>query len=160
MQLNRAKKNKVCSSMHLTDVVTAPAVMKNPLPVQGRHWMMDLSECRCDVNLLKHKMALEDSFVSACENAGMTVVGKVFHQFQPSGVTGVVLLAESHVSVHTWPEHNFVAIDVYVCNHERDNTPRGAALAKHLASLFCAAVPAQRDVARASVVTGDSSAHP
>jgi S-adenosylmethionine decarboxylase len=130
---------------------TDGAQVIQPAQVQGRHWLLDLSDCRCHPSLLEDKSILESQFVRACKGAGMTVVGQVFHQFQPSGVTGVVLLCESHVSVHTWPEQGFVAIDVYVCNHERDNTGRGAALASLFTAAFRSERPQQRHVARASV---------
>ena len=60
--------------------------------------------------------------------SGMTVVGDSFHQFEPQGVTGTVLLAESHLAIHTWPEHGFVTIDVYVCNYTTDNTAKAERL--------------------------------
>jgi S-adenosylmethionine decarboxylase len=56
------------------------------------------------------------------EDAGLTIVGDRFHQFEPQGVTGTVLLAESHLAIHTWPESGFVTLDVYVCNYTTDNT--------------------------------------
>src|SRR5881227_2097670 len=56
------------------------------------------------------------------EASGMTIVGERFFQFQPQGVTGTVLLAESHLAIHTWPEARFVTVDVYVCNYTTDNT--------------------------------------
>jgi len=64
----------------------------------------------------------------ALEEAGMTVVGESFHQFTPAGVTGTVLLAESHLAIHTWPEHGFVTVDVYVCNYTTDNTAKAEQL--------------------------------
>ncbi|MEM0963535.1 MAG: adenosylmethionine decarboxylase, partial [Bacteroidota bacterium] len=51
----------------------------------------------------------------ACRAAGATVLGAQFHQFQPEGVTGIVLLSESHASVHTWPEAGLVTLDVFTC---------------------------------------------
>jgi S-adenosylmethionine decarboxylase proenzyme len=62
------------------------------------------------------------------EASGMTIVGDRFFQFEPQGVTGTVLLAESHLAIHTWPEHGFVTIDVYVCNYTTDNTAKAEAL--------------------------------
>ena len=55
---------------------------------------------------------------------GLTVVGERFYQFEPQGVTGTVLLAESHIAIHTWPEAGFVTVDVYVCNCTTDNTAK------------------------------------
>ena len=66
--------------------------------------------------------ALARVCVDAASVAGLTVVGERFFQFEPQGVTGTVLLAESHLAIHTWPEHGFVTIDVYVCNYMTDNT--------------------------------------
>ena len=60
--------------------------------------------------------------------SGMTVVGDRFFQFEPQGVTGTVLLAESHLAIHTWPEHGFVTIDVYVCNYTTDNSAKAERL--------------------------------
>ena len=55
---------------------------------------------------------------------GGAVVGESFYQFEPQGVTGTVLLAESHIAIHTWPEAGFVTVDVYVCNLHTDNTAK------------------------------------
>ena len=71
--------------------------------------------------------ALRDLCVSAARDAGLTVVGERFFQFEPQGVTGTVLLAESHIAIHTWPEAGFVTVDVYVCNYTTDNTARPSA---------------------------------
>ncbi len=60
--------------------------------------------------------------------AGLTIVGDSFYQFEPQGVTGTVLLAESHLAIHTWPEHGFVTVDVYVCNYQSDNSAKAEAL--------------------------------
>lgn len=58
---------------------------------------------------------LEHALAAACTDGGATVVGTRFHHFTPHGVTGVVLLAESHVAIHTWPEHGYAAVDVFTC---------------------------------------------
>ena len=66
--------------------------------------------------------------------SGLTVVGDAFHQSSPQGVTGTVLLAESHLAIHTWPEHGFVTVDVYVCNLATDNTAKAERLFRALQS--------------------------
>jgi S-adenosylmethionine decarboxylase proenzyme len=66
------------------------------------------------------------------EDAGLTIVGDRFHQFEPQGVTGTVLLAESHLAIHTWPESGFVTLDVYVCNYTSDNTLKAERVFKAL----------------------------
>ena len=60
----------------------------------------------------------------AVDEAGLAIVGDRFFQFEPHGVTGTVLLAESHLAIHTWPEAGFVTLDVYVCNYTTDNTAK------------------------------------
>ena len=65
---------------------------------------------------------LRELCVAAAQRADLTVVGERFFQFEPQGVTGTVLLAESHLAIHTWPEAGFVTLDVYVCNYTTDNT--------------------------------------
>jgi S-adenosylmethionine decarboxylase len=124
----------------------------------GHHWLLDLSECRCDRLLLQQSEALERRCVAACNDSGMQIVGQQFHQFAPHGVTGVVLLAESHLTVHTWPEIAFVAADVYVCDYESKNFVKGQRLVEALKLLFGAAVVSARDVSRASVPRGTVNA--
>ena len=82
----------------------------------------------------------------AVATAGLTAVGDLFHAFPPpaeqgpGGITGMVLLAESHLAVHTWPELGAVTLDVYVCNLQEDNSARAAAL---LAALEAGFAPAR-----------------
>ena len=74
----------------------------------------------------------------------LTPVGEVFYSFKPtaphpggqSGVTGVVLLAESHVAIHTWPELNAVTLDVYVCNFDQDNSKKAQQLMQQMILAF------------------------
>jgi S-adenosylmethionine decarboxylase len=70
--------------------------------------------------------------VAAAHATGLTVVGDSFHQFEPQGVTGTVLLAESHLAIHTWPEFGFVTVDVYVCNLATDNSDKAKQLFRAL----------------------------
>ena len=73
----------------------------------------------------------------AVAEAGLQAVGELFHRFPaPGGVTGVVLLTESHLAVHTWPELDAVTLDVYVCNMGTDNSARAQALLSALQTAF------------------------
>jgi S-adenosylmethionine decarboxylase len=63
---------------------------------------------------------LERIMIRIAERAGFTVVGRSFHQFEPHGTTGVLVLAESHFSAHTYPENNMIYIDVFCCSPEFD----------------------------------------
>ena len=74
----------------------------------------------------------------------------MFHQFEPAGVTGVVLLAESHLSVHTWPELRFAAVGVYVCDFNRENAGRGGVLAEAIHAPMRATTSMCRTVAAGS----------
>lgn len=79
----------------------------------GRHLLLDVRDV--DPTLLNAPDALRRRIVRVARAAGATVVGSRFRRFAPQGITGVVLLAESHVTVHTWPELGFAAFDVFTC---------------------------------------------
>ena len=105
--------------------------------MKGLHLTGDLAGCRCTALLLTDPAALEACCVAAVESAGLRRVNQLFHAFAPgSGVTGVVLLAESHIAVHTWPEMAGVTLDVYVCNYGSDNSARARALFDALSAAF------------------------
>lgn len=67
---------------------------------------------------------IQAALIRAAEDAGATVLTHHFHHFSGGGVTGVLLLAESHISIHTWPEHDYAALDVFMCGNTQ---PRRAA---------------------------------
>jgi S-adenosylmethionine decarboxylase len=83
------------------------------LDALGRHMLLELRECNKAV--LDDLKYLENALVSAAKEAGATVLDQSFHQFAPQGVSGVVLIAESHLSLHTWPEHAYAAVDIFTC---------------------------------------------
>ena len=92
----------------------------------------------CAGPLLTDLDHLRTLLVSAVQQAGLTTVADRFHAFEPagSGITGVVLLAESHLAVHTWPEQGAVTLDLYVCNHIEDNAAKAEALWQQLRNAF------------------------
>lgn len=101
--------------------------------MNGLHLIADLHDCRCAPALLLDAPGLEAYCVDACERHGLTVVGRLFHAFRDAegkaaGVTGTVVLAESHLAIHTWPEVAGVTLDVYVCNFSGDNSSKARAL--------------------------------
>ena len=69
----------------------------------------------CDRTLLDDPSCLERILTEAISRSGGTIIKPFFHQFSPHGVTGVVVIAESHVAVHTWPEFGYCALDVFTC---------------------------------------------
>jgi S-adenosylmethionine decarboxylase proenzyme len=69
----------------------------------------------CDRELLNDKKQMERLMRLAAEKARATVVGAIFHTYSPQGVSGVVVVEESHFSIHTWPEYGYAAVDCYTC---------------------------------------------
>ena len=114
----------------------------------GLQWIADLSDCACKAEVLEQAATLEAICLAAVSHSGLVSVGCSFHQFRPSGATGVVLLAESHLAVHTWPELRFVAIDLYVCNFLADNTVKAQNLFDELLGILKPARPWHRHVQR------------
>ena len=92
--------------------------------MDGIHLLGEWYDCPADTPIFTRAKPLRDLCVKAAQDAGLTVVGERFFQFEPQGVTGTVLLAESHIAIHTWPEAGFVTVDVYVCNLTTDNTAK------------------------------------
>jgi S-adenosylmethionine decarboxylase len=110
----------------------------------GLHLTADLHGCPLAQPAMTDAQALRSLCLSAVAGAGLTAVGELFHRFpevanQPQGITGMVLLAESHVAVHTWPERGAVTLDVYVCNFDADNSARAEVLLDALLQGFAPA---------------------
>ena len=105
--------------------------------MKGLHIIADLYNCQTG-DLLVSSQKLRELCVNACTDAGLTVLGEHFYQFdgadgtQQGGSTGAVVLAESHLAVHTWPERDGATLDVYVCNYTADNTAKAEAVYKTL----------------------------
>jgi S-adenosylmethionine decarboxylase len=105
--------------------------------MDGLHLTADLAGCDPGRGAMTDPADLRSACLDAVRTAGLTPVGELFHRFPaPGGVTGVVLLAESHLAVHTWPELSAVTLDVYVCNLGADNSSRAHTLLATLAAAF------------------------
>jgi S-adenosylmethionine decarboxylase proenzyme len=100
--------------------------------MDGIHLLGEWYGCPADKPEMLHAEPLRRACIEAVERAGLTIVGERFHQFEPQGVTGAVILAESHLAIHTWPEMGSVTIDVYVCNYTTDNTGKAEAVFRAL----------------------------
>ena len=83
------------------------------MPPLGRQVLADLYAC--DRGVLADAAAIEGHMLEAARRAGARVVATEFHRFSPHGVSGVVVIAESHLAIHTWPEHGFAALDLFTC---------------------------------------------
>ena len=79
----------------------------------GRHLLLELFDC--DAEALNSLETVKASMVEAAKRAQATIVDVVFHEFNPFGISGVVVIAESHLAIHTWPEYRFAAVDIFSC---------------------------------------------
>lgn len=84
----------------------------------ARHILLELYSC--PAALLNDVAYVEQSLVAAARAADAEVLNSSFHRFSPQGVTGVVVIAESHISVHCWPEHGYAAVDIFTCGSRVD----------------------------------------
>ena len=109
--------------------------------MQGLHLTADLSDCQYEAQRLTDATELLGFCVQAVQAVGLQAVNQLAHSFPahaggPGGVTATVLLAESHLCVHTWPEEAAVTLDVYVCNFGGDNSAKAHALMDVLVAHF------------------------
>jgi S-adenosylmethionine decarboxylase len=81
----------------------------------GRHLLLELKDCNREV--LNDLSFLKKLLAEAASEAGATVLGDSFHQFNPHGVSGVLVIAESHLFIHTWPEYGYAAVDIFTCGN-------------------------------------------
>lgn len=79
----------------------------------GKHFLLNLYGCSS--SLLNDEKFLIDLIENAAVCSGATVLKTVFHKFDPQGITAICLLSESHISIHSWPEENKAALDIYTC---------------------------------------------
>lgn len=125
--------------------------------MQGLHLTADLSGVDAALPGMRDPAALARLCSEAVASSGLSGVADLFHRFGPadgqSGITGVVLLAESHVAVHTWPELGGVTLDVYVCNYGADNSAKAEALMSALIAAFAPAAANRQRLNRAAAST-------
>ena len=84
----------------------------------GRHLIVEY--CDCDRAVLDDTAYLEIHMNEAVRRSGATIVQSVFHRYNPQGVSGVVIIAESHISIHSWPEYGYAAVDFFTCGESVD----------------------------------------
>lgn len=84
----------------------------------GRHILAEFFDC--DPNVLNNPELVEKYMLQAALECGATVVNKCFHLFAPHGVSGVVIISESHLAIHTWPEFGYAAVDLFTCGEQCD----------------------------------------
>ena len=108
----------------------------------GTHLLLEMNEC--DPVLLDDMAMVKEVLLAAAEEAGATVVGEVFHKFSPVGVTGIVCIAESHISIHTWPEHRYAAVDIFTCGEDFKPMEAAHFIAEGLQAQHCNVMEVKR----------------
>ncbi len=101
------------SNTQLTSTADAGYVAGSNADMVGRHCILELYDC--DQVKLNDEAFLRNTVTNAAKLAGATLLNLITHRFEPQGVTGLALLAESHISIHTWPENGYAAVDVFTC---------------------------------------------
>jgi len=84
----------------------------------GTHLIVELYDC--DVDFINDSRQVESSLLKAADISGATVVQSMIHEFNPHGISGVIVIEESHFSVHTWPEYGYCALDIFTCGSDID----------------------------------------
>lgn len=84
----------------------------------GRQILVEYYDC--DQSKINDVSYIENSLIQATKASSATIISHNFHKFSPYGVSGVVVIAESHVAIHTWPEYNYAAVDIFTCGDTID----------------------------------------
>jgi S-adenosylmethionine decarboxylase proenzyme len=121
--------------------------------MNGLHILAEFHACQGDRGLLLDASMLAACCRRACADAGLLVVAEAFHQFPDAGATGALVLAESHLAIHTWPELDAVTLDLYVCNYSQDNRAAAEAAYESLRNDLRPARVVRHDVARGDIDT-------
>ncbi len=86
--------------------------------ILGRHLLAELRGC--DASRLADLDCVREAMLEAARVSGATIITQTFHHFAPLGISGVVIVSESHLAIHTWPEHSFAALDYFTCGDTID----------------------------------------
>ncbi|MBI2639285.1 MAG: adenosylmethionine decarboxylase [Candidatus Sungbacteria bacterium] len=106
------------------------------------HILADFHECLGEGKYFINKELVRTKTLRIIRRAGFKIVASRFHKFPvteslgESGITGVVIVSESHITVHTWPERKFVNVDVFFCNYTRDNSRKARDVFKFFDTLY------------------------
>jgi len=88
------------------------------MKILGHHLIVEYSGC--DQSILDNQPLIEEYLKEAARKSGATIVQSVMHRYNPQGISGVVVIAESHLSIHTWPEYGYAAVDFFTCGESVD----------------------------------------
>jgi S-adenosylmethionine decarboxylase len=101
-----------------------------PMKRLGRHVLAEFTGC--DNQILNNLDKIESILTEAARLSGATIVNSVFHRYNPHGLSGVVVIAESHLSIHTWPEYGYAAVDFFTCGERVDPWKACEYMVEHL----------------------------
>src|SRR5260370_41853322 len=110
----------------------------------GRHLLVEYYSC--DPKIIADIGSIEDIMVGAAKKSKAHIVDVVFHTFNPHGISGVVVIAESHLAIHTWPEHGFASVDIYTCGNSVNPWNAYKHILKHLKAKRSTAMEMKRGV--------------
>jgi S-adenosylmethionine decarboxylase len=113
----------------------------------GRHLLVELQDC--DRTALDDLDFIRNAMITAAVNCGAVVLGDSFHRFIPQGVSGIVVIAESHLSIHTWPEYGYAAVDIFTCGTTVEPEKAADTLIEKLGSKN----PSQTEIQRGLMLT-------
>jgi len=115
----------------------------------GKHLLLELKDCNKEV--LDDLGFLKSTLLRAANECGATVLGDSFHPFKPNGVSGVVVIAESHLSIHTWPGLGYAAADIFTCGDAVQPEKAAGILIEKLGAKSHSVVEVQRGLLAVSV---------
>lgn len=115
----------------------------------GKHVLAEFYNC--DKELINDEKYTEELFLNAAREAGATVIRSVFHKFSPHGVSGVVVISESHLTIHSWPEYGYCAVDVFTCGDLINNNIVMQKLKEGLRATSVSAAELNRGILNAGV---------
>jgi S-adenosylmethionine decarboxylase len=110
----------------------------------GRHLLLELHDCSSEI--LNNLETVKATLVEAAKRAEATIIDVVFHEFNPFGISGVVVIAESHLSIHTWPEYRYAAVDIFSCGETLKPAEAAAYLVEQFGASRASCVEVKRGV--------------
>ncbi|MDC4224083.1 MAG: adenosylmethionine decarboxylase [Candidatus Manganitrophus sp.] len=115
----------------------------------GTHLLVELKDCNSKI--LNDVKKIEDILVTAAKEAKATIIESRFHKFSPFGISGVVVIAESHLTIHTWPEYGYAAVDIFTCGE----TLQPSVAASYIVSKLQSKNPSLVEMKRGLLSLGD-----
>ncbi len=112
------------------------------MDTMGRHVIAEL--WNCNIDKLNNLKLIEKIMVNAALESGAEIREVAFHKFAPMGVSGVVIISESHLTIHSFPEHGYASIDVYTCGDTIDPTVAAKFITKQLEASKCESIEVAR----------------